>query len=131
MTWVRAIYKIPELRHIFLVVALPEDRPNLSKESEKQKKHLEHILRSKYLGKEKKYPEWKLKLIQEDDFLEIIEEQAGTMRGLTNPSIENSEHMELLAINLQTPKSRPDPLSLLTPKVLGRVSNDDIIEVFV
>ena len=131
MTWVRAVYKIPELKHIFLVVTNLDDKNYLSKDTEKKKKYFERVLQNKYSESKKKYLEWKIKPILEKDFLEIIEEHTGKMIGSTNPNIENSEEMELLSINLKTSTSLLGTFSICTSKILNKVSNDDIIEVFV
>jgi hypothetical protein len=126
-----ATYKIPEMRHIFLVFALDGDKSNRSTESEKQKKCLASVLDNKYLETEKKNRPWRIRLIHEDDFLEIIQEQTGIVKCLTNPTIENSEYMELLAINIKTEMPHHDSLASCTPKVLDRVSKDDVIEFFI
>lgn len=79
-----------------------------------------------------KSQQWKVKLIHEDDFLMSLESLQSKLLESTNQPFRSPENMELLAINLvQTPRSSPETLSSITPKVLSRIPDEDIIEVFV
>ena len=131
MIWVTAIYKLPVIKHIFLIVASDDGRPNLSSRNCIQKEEFAGILRDKDREIDSPGSKWTTKLIHSDDFLSALEDQGNLRIDLSNPSFDSSEHMELLAINLQPQKSCPDPLSMFTPKVLSRVPDEDIIEVMV
>lgn len=78
-----------------------------------------------------KRPQWKVKLIHEDDFLMSLESLQKKLLESSNQPFRNPENMELLAINLvKTPRSSPETLSSITPKVLSHIPDEDIIEVF-
>jgi hypothetical protein len=132
---VSAVYRLPAIRHLILVISHSSNWNGSSTpsiRSKKRREDLEHIL----LGKDRMPPiksqQWKVKLIHEDDFLMSLESLQSKLLESTNQPFRSPENMELLAINLvQTPRSSPETLSSITPKVLSRIPDEDIIEVFV
>jgi hypothetical protein len=89
---------------------------------------IEHILLGKDHMPSKTGLKWTIKIVQEDDFLSSLQAQQSRMKVSTNQSLRNPEDMELLAINLL---KTPESLSSNSPKILSRIPDEDIIEVFV
>ena len=129
MIVVKALYHLPAIRHLILVVpcvSITRDCPKQSHLSSKQE--IEHILLGKHHMPSKKSLKWTIKIVREDDFLSSLLAQQSRVKVCPNQSLRNPENMELLAINLV---KTPESLSSNTPKILSRVSDEDIIEVFV
>lgn len=133
MTTIRGIYKIPAIKHTFLIVDSLEDVSDstpLYRESKRRMAHFEHILRSKDRTCPKVALQWKWTLVEEQDFLRVLERSMPTKEVSSNQSCYSPEHLELLAINLlRTRDSLVFPHD--TPKVLSCVPDEDIIEVFI
>ena len=134
MIVVKGIYKLPEIKHIFIVVPSPSianDNPKLLLQSKQRRRYFDNTVLSKDRMTKPTNLKWTIRIIPEDDFLESVRELTQRPEISSNRSFDNPENMELLAINLlKTPLSSPD-LSLHTPKVLSKVFDEDIIEVFI
>lgn len=134
MLLVKGIYKLPEIRHIFIVVpsaSIANDNPKLLLRNKERREYFERTVLSKDRMTKLTSLKWTIRIIREDDFLMSVGELTKRPEVSSNPSFDNPESMELLAINLlKTPLSSPD-LSLHTPKVLSKVLDEDIIEVFI
>lgn len=134
MTEVRGIYKIPSLKTAFLIVSVfPDfsDSSQLSQESKKRTEYIGRTLRSKDRKLPKEIQQWKLKVVSEHDFLQAIARHRP--KGLVSPSqsSDNPLALELLTINLlKTPGCLVD-WTCTTPKGLGVIPDEDIIEVFI
>lgn len=128
------VYKLPVLRHIFLIVdSLHDFLDNLmqSEANKIRKGYFERILRSKDHRVPKADLQWTIRVVCVHDFLEAIKLSIPIGTVSTNQTCQNPEELELLAINLVKthPPSRDKPFD--TPKVLSRVHDEDIIEVFI
>jgi len=130
---VRAVYKLPELRQIILITSpcKIQDSPKLSRLHKQGKEVLEDIRNCKGRISPKRDQKWSIKVVLEEDFLQAIEGLQEIKLLGPNQSYDNSENMELLAINLLQTPSKSSDLSFNTPKILSKVPNEDIIEVFV
>ena len=134
MKSIRAVYKIPEMRHLFVIVKPPNSICDCSKASQTRKKrreYFEHILRSKDRSSPKVTQQWTLKIVQEDDFLSAIEQNTPREIVSSNQSSQNPEKLELLAINLIKTLPNSSGCTLNTPKALCMIPDEDIIEVFI
>jgi hypothetical protein len=129
--WIRAIYKLPEIRHVYFIVSPQEGDEEsglILKESTRKRECFEQILRSKDRTFPSTAQQWTLALLSESDFLKVIEQHQPREPGSSNQSSHSPEYLELLAINLlKTPSSR----TLETPKFLSPIPSEDIIEVFI
>lgn len=134
MVSIKAAYKIPDVRHVFLIVDSLDpflDSSQLSQESKKRKECFERILRSKDRRCPKATQQWTLKIMLEHDFLMAIKQNNPTGQVSANQTYGSPEDLELLAINLvKTPESSLDR-TFNTPKVLSLLPDEDIIEVFI
>lgn len=101
------------------------------RENRKKREYFEHILQLKDRMNPKEAPLWRLKLVLEDDFLLAIERYRPTEKVSSSQSLGNPEKLELLSVNLL--KTLVDPLyeTYETPKFLGSVREEDIIQVFI
>lgn len=129
---ITGIYKLPEIKHAFLIVAsLDEfsDNSKLSQESKRRMEYFEHILRSKENKKTKDIPQWTLKVVSEKDFLTVLKQQHPKGLISSNQSSPNPEYLELLAINLL--KTSKNESELKQRKTLSLIPDEDIIEVFI
>jgi hypothetical protein len=134
MISIRAIYKIPEVKCVFIIVDaldLLYDYLKESQESKKRKEYSEHIVQYKHHKDPKDTQQWKLKIMPVDDFLSAIELNNSREQVLPNQSSQNPEKLELLCINLI--KNLPDPSDwkFKTPKVLCDIPYEDILEIFI
>jgi len=121
------IYKLPVIKHAFLIVSsLDEfsDSSQPSPESKRRMGYFGHILRSKENKKTKATLQWTLKVVSEKDFLTVLRQQHPKGLISSNQSSHDPEYLELLAINLlKTSKGESKTLSL--------IPDDDVIEVFI
>lgn len=125
---IKAIYKIPALRHAFLIVSsLDEfcDNSPSCQESKTRTEYLEHILRLKNYTQPKAIPQWTLKVMSQSDFVSALKRNKSTTEVLTNQSSFNDPELELLAINL----TKTDPNN--EQKELSFMQDSDVIEVFI
>ena len=131
---IRALYRLPARKEILVIASFPYTDQNSPKLSELRKlriESLEHTLKNKHCMRNNQDQQWTIRIIPEDDFLLSLSSQENIMQVTTNQPFRNSEDMELLAINLlKTPRSSTD-LSYNTPKILSKVLDEDIIEVFI
>lgn len=131
---IKAWYKVPTVKRIFLIVSpfLSEKCScKLSSLHKKEKEILENALLSKCHINPKEDPHWSIEIIHEDDFLSSLENSPSKSTKASNRSFRNSENMELLATNLlKIPLYSLDPSSI-TSKRLGKIRDDDIIEIFI
>lgn len=132
---IRAVYKIPEAKHMFFIVEPLDDSScdylAESPGSKRRREYFEHILRSRDRSNPKAIQQWTLGIVPADDFLSAIEQNTPKELVSSNQSSQNPEKLELLAINLvKTPPNSSD-WTLRTPKVLCAVPDEDIIEVFI
>ncbi len=131
MTTIRGIYKLPAIKHTFFIISSLQDFSGNSqlRESKKRMGYFAKVLRSK----DKEYPKvtqkWKLIVIEQQEFLKVLECSLPKRKSSSSQSCYNPEDLELLAINLL---KTPEPfLTHDTPKVLSCVSDEDIIEIFI
>ena len=102
-----------------------------SPDCKRRREYFEHILRSRDHICPKEVPLWTLEIVSERDFLSVLEQRMPKGKVSSNLSCHNPECLELLAINLvKTPEQSSDP-TYESPKQLGVVPDEDIIEVFI
>lgn len=130
----RGIYKLPAIKHTFLIVSSPEEElePEMMlRENRRRREYFEHILVSKDRMLPKEVLLWRLKVVSEDDFLSVIRQQDPREKVSSSQSLNNPEMLELLAINLlKTPSNLPSGTQSTT-KFLCDIPKEDIIEVFI
>lgn len=134
MISIRAVYKIPETRHVFFIVEPLDSTCDYLKESQGRKRrreYFEHILRSKDRSSPTAFQQWTLRIVPEDDFLSAIEQNTPRELVSSNQSSQNPEKLELLAINLIKTLPNSDDWTSKTPKALCVIPDEDIIEVFI
>ena len=134
MISIRAVYKIPETRHVFFIVEPLDSTCDYLKESQGRKRrreYFEHILRSKDRSTPKATQPWTLRIVPVDDFLSAIEQNTPRELISSNQSSQNPEKLELLAINLTKTLPNSSDWTLQTPKALCAIPDEDIIEVFI
>lgn len=134
MISIRAVYKIPETRHVFFIVEPLDSTCDYLKESQgrkRRKEYFEHILRSKDHSTPKATQPWTLRIVPVDDFLSAIEQNTPRELISSNQSSQNPEKLELLAINLTKTFPNSSDWTLQTPKALCAIPDEDIIEVFI
>ena len=133
MTLLTGIYKLPAIKCAFFIVSTLADvsgKQTSSLEHDKRIRQIENILRSKDYTFPKASQLWKYIVIEQNDFLWVLEQSIPRKLGETNQSCYNPEHLELLAINLlKTPRDLRRTYE--TPKVLSCILDEDIIEVFI
>lgn len=125
---VKAIYKIPALKHAFIIVSsLDEFSENSSsfQESRTRTEYLERILRSKNCTQPKAIRPWTLKVMSQSDFLLALRRHKPTLEVLPSQTSYDDPELELLAINLVKTESG------LEQKELSFTEEADIIEVFI
>lgn len=131
---IRGIYKLPAIKHTFLILMSPDGENEIGGgylENRKRREYFEHILESKDRMLPTEVLLWRLKVVSEDDFLSAIRQQTPTDRVSSSQSLDNPEMLELLAINLlRTPERLPCD-TCETTKFLCTVPDEDIIEVFI
>jgi hypothetical protein len=134
MISIRAIYKIPEARHVFFIVEPLDsscDYLQGSQARKRRREYFEHILRSKGRSSPKVTQPWTLRIMPADDFLSAIEQNTPRELVSSNQSSQNPEKLELLAINLTKTLPNSSDWTLQTPKALCAIPDEDIIEVFI
>lgn len=134
MISIRAIYKIPEAKHVFFIVESPEkpcDCLEASQARKRRTEYFEHILQSKGRNNPKVPQRWTLKIVPADDFLSAIERNTPRELISSNQSSQNPEKLELLAINLTKTLPNSSDWTFKTPKALCAIPDEDIIEVFI
>lgn len=130
---ITAIYQIPEAKHIFFLIELPQkfcDCYEVSQERKRRREYFEHILRSKDRSSPKASQRWTLKTVLVDDFLSAIERNIPREPVSSNQSSQNPQRLELLTINLVNLPNSLD-WTFKTPKALCAIPEEDIIEVFI
>ena len=134
MTKIRGIYKIPAVNHTFFIVNSLEDFSDSTqtyRESKRRMAHFERILRSKDRTNLKEAQQWKLIIVEEQEFLRVIECSMPTKEVSSSQSRYNLKHLELLTINLLKTPVSPGDWTFSTPKKLSVIPEEDIIEVFI
>jgi hypothetical protein len=130
----RGIYKIPSQRLAFLIVSVFPDFLTRCRESQASRKRMEYIgrtLRSKDHSKPKVAQQWKLKVVSENDFMTAITHYKPKGTESSSQSFHNPLALEMLTINLlKTPGDLVD-WTFKTPKSIGVIPDEDIIEVFI
>ena len=134
MKWIKGIYTLPKSMNVFLIMSDPHvhQRPeSLIEESKQAKKLLEHIVRGKNKKLPKGYRQWITTQVLEQDFLSSIKELTAKEGAISNPSYHDPIDIDLLTINVL--KSSDDSCEELleSKKVLSRIPEHDIIEVFI
>lgn len=134
MISIRAVYKIPEVNHVFFIVEPLDSTCDYLEESQGRRKRMEYfeqILRSKDRSNPKVTQPWTLGIVPVDDFLSAIERNTPKELVSSNQSSQNPEKLELLAINLTKTLPNSSDWTLKTPKALCMIPDEDIIEVFI
>ncbi len=130
----RGIYKIPSVRHAFFIVSSLQEFSEhslVSQENKKRREYFAHTLLSRDRKHPKVAPQWKLKVMSENDFLSVLRRQKPIRQVSSNRSSDYPEELELLAINLLRNSENDLDWTSNTPKVLSVVPGEDIIEVFI
>lgn len=125
---IKAIYRIPALRHAFLIVSSLDEFCDNSQAYQENKTHteyLERILRSKNCTQPKAILPWTLKVMSQSDFVLALRRNRPTTEVLPSQTSYNDPELELLAINLVKTESG------LEKKELSFTEDADIIEVFI
>lgn len=125
---VKAIYKIPALKHAFIIVSsLDEfdDKPRSNQESRTRTEYFEHILRLKYNNQPKEVLPWTLKVMSHEDLLSALKRNKPTRLKSPNQTSSDNSELELLAINLVKTECGVET------KELSFIEDTDIIEVFI
>lgn len=133
MVRIKAMYRIPSKKEFWLISSYQntvQDSPKLSQDRTQEKERIEHIPRNILNMLPNKNLKWTIRIIPENDFLLSILSLECKTQAITNQSSDNSESMELLAINLLENPLPSNDLSYNTPKILSKVQDEDIIEVF-
>ena len=133
MIYLKAVYRIPQIKHVFFIMSFSDevlDNSMLSLQNKKRREYFEHILQSKHHIKPIEAQQWRLKTMLESDLVKAIEHYTPKELESSNPSYSDPESLELLTINLLK-KEYPEDDFYHTYKGLGRIQNEDIIEVFV
>lgn len=128
------LYRLPQIKHEFLIVSSLEAFLKGQQELKDYKKRMEcieHILQSKDCTPPKETQQWRAELVLEEDFLRVLKQRMPKVEVSSNLSSHKPICMELLTINLvKTPETSSD-LTLSSPKELSVSKNEDIIEVFI
>lgn len=125
---VKAIYKIPALKHAFFIVSSLDEFSEKSEETQKSKirmEYFEHILHSKDCTLPIEIQQWTLKVMSHTDFVSAIKRRNPIGQVLSNQTSCEDPELELLAINLTKNSSG------LETKELSFTEDADIIEVFI
>lgn len=125
----KAVYTIPHLKLSFIIVFPPEHTNSTSLGNRKTREYFERILLLKHRMLPREDRQWRIKRVQQSDFLESIKQCKSISREYTSPASRNPLSMELLAMNLGESDDF-DP-TYFTPKLLDGVEVGDIIEVFI
>ena len=131
---IKGIYKLPAIKHTFLVMSSGEegcDNETMWIENRKKMEYFEHILELKDHMHPKETPLWRLKLVHEDDFLLAIKRYRPKEIVSSSQSLGNPEELELLSVNLLKNLVNPLYETYETPKFLGSIREEDIIQVFI
>lgn len=133
MISIKGRYTIPSLGYLLLIVSsLPEFLDSLSLSPNILRKEcFERILRLKDRIHPKAALQWKVKVMFEHDFLKVLKQYIPRGQVLANRTSHNPDTLDLLAINLVKNETPCLEASLVTPKVLETVQDQDIIEVFI
>jgi hypothetical protein len=133
MLTIKAHYTIPSLRHTFMVIpSLPMENktPYLLLQNSKRKSYFERAVLAKDCMYNEQNVHFTNKVIAEDDFLESLAEMS-SMCFSKNMLFDSPEELDLLSINLVKGKECPTNPSFASKKLLCRVLEEDIIEVFI
>lgn len=134
MFWVKAVHYVPEIKQIIFIVSTNlnfHDLFHLSLVDNKKTKCSDHIDLYRNRMSNIKYQQWTIIIMLEGDFLLSLKQPSKNQGEQTNPSNHNPENMELLTISVSdTPRSSLCR-SLNTPKALGKLQKEDIVEVFI
>lgn len=125
-------YTIPSIKHTFLIFdSLDEDQTDEVKSirSTKRREYFEHILESKDHISPTKVVLWRLKLLYEQDFLDVIRSHTSKKQVSTKQSFEDPQKLELMSINIL--KQDVSSEKCETAKILCSVPQEDVIEVFI
>ncbi len=130
--WIKAIYKLPQIKHAFFIVAPLEEQSTTEVQlsgNKRKREYFEQILRCKDHSSPTETQQWTLKIVSESDFVKVLKQHMPKGLELSNPSSHSPELLELLAINLL---KTPDFTNVYQEqKVLSVVPEEDIIEVFI
>jgi hypothetical protein len=131
---IKAMYKLPHIKTVLFIVNSLEEFSKRVEKSKENKKTLEYsgnILESRYCKVQKSYQQWKVQLVTETDFQNLLNKNMPKDKGSSNQSFDNLQELELMALNLLQIPGCLDQNTLHTPKVLSAVPSDDIIEVII
>ena len=130
---IKALYKIPALKRIFLIVdgdSKTSSNSRLLKSSKRRKRDLVEALAGKDRVDTKQIPKWSSRLTLETDFLWVLSLYKPTAERLRNLSSFHPLHLELLTISLSQYLESPEQFTY-QEKVLSYLENEDIIEVYI
>lgn len=133
MYWIKGVYEIPSLNHVFLVVADDQNRLSLANTSQiRQKKisYFDKMLQQKDNNIFSQDAPWKVRVLREIEFLAVLNIQKNRRCESLTQSFSISDYMDMLAMNL-VKTSFASSQSLVSPKMLDIISDDDVIEVFI
>jgi hypothetical protein len=133
--WVRAIHKNPKEMQVVLIVtdiSKSDSSPKPLLRSKSETISIEKIRPHKACKLPKKDLKWTLKVIHEDDFLMSLGFPCMKSQKVANQPYANSSDMELLTINcIKNSQPSLDNLSSMTSKKLGKIPEEDVIEIFI
>lgn len=127
-----ALYKIPALKQVFVIVTSPRASSDNSKESKASKKRKEYFvwaLLEKIRADTSNIPKWSSKILPEDDFLSVLELYKPTSKISTNQETCPPRSLEMLTISITRNVLNDLVCQQFPEKDLNFVSTEDIIEV--
>lgn len=137
MCFVKSVHSLPAIRQIWIVISPNKiyrrcSSPRLLQHCKTEREILEHILPMQSHRMPSKDQPWRLRLIHESDFEKIRRSRKRSGQGSSNLSSHMLEDTELLTTNLlKTLSCLENPLSLLSKKIISKVPDEDVIEVFI
>lgn len=132
--WIKAIHKIPESKIAVIVLShLIEFSKKLqpSKKSKRDRVYFERILHYIDDTLPTVTPQWTLRIVQENDFLEELVLSSSKSLDLNMDTCLNPYSLELLSINISKTCDNTFCDKHDSCKNLGMIDQKDIIEVFV
>ena len=134
MKWIKGIYTLPASKNVFLIMSDPhvhQRTESLIEGSKRAKRFLEDILVRKNKKLPKRNRQWTTTQVLEQDFLSSIKELTAKEGALSNPSYHDPIDIDLLTINALNCSYGSCEELFETKKVLSRIPEHDIIEVFI
>lgn len=131
MYFIKALYRIPSIKEIFIILVSCDISDAEDKSKNKQRKqYLEHTLLAKEHTTPMPSQRWQKRLVALPDFLEVLKRHLTSTVGYPIQSSKTPD-FDLLSMNMiKEPNCQFDP-SFKTKKILCEIPSQDIIEVFI